>query len=675
MDFRMRRAAGARTFDPYSLFRNGYTGTILNIQNFSTLFQDTLRATPVTAVGQSVKRVENGLDVDQVAYLDGSSGCYASTPDAAALDITGDIDIRVLVSVASFSSSERKVFAKAAPGQISWICYIGSSTDKLSFLWSPDGSATLFAISTAAPPVSGGELYLRYTLDVDNGAGGNTVVFYTSDDNGVSWDQLGDPVTAVGTTSIFNSSAVVQISSWNGASGDQHLAGAVYNAEIYNGIAGTKVFDLTPENYVSGSTYVCGTGQTVTLHGTALILKPGTAIEATNPPVLGVRPKVGKRNRCDYSEQLGSLSPDNVSVTANAAIAPDGTTTADKVIPSAANDTHSVYFQPSTSRFTQGQLVTASFYAKAAEYTHVRCIAEQPGGQGGYWFDLNNGTIGSDSSSGGDQATVVAMTSVGSGWYRCSVTYSRAASTPRAIYLSCGNTGENGIFVGDGVSGVYFWGAQWEAAAAVTAYQKTTVWYDTTQSDSPNVYFLAADGVNDKLTIPMSSVDLKCLHDGTGGYTAGVWQAGNVPNPNSYNPLLANNDGTGSVVGTLLSFDDRAGVPRNNAAVYLTTNGTVDNLTATANDSMTAATPTIVTVAFSTADSPDCTVITSVSTFGANTTGTPSSANAGRDLQVFGDGAGNYGLGTLDYLLIINRTLSVSEQSSMVSYLEGISGV
>jgi len=45
------------TFDPATLFAAGEQGYWLDPSDFSTMFQDTARATPVTAVGQSVRRM------------------------------------------------------------------------------------------------------------------------------------------------------------------------------------------------------------------------------------------------------------------------------------------------------------------------------------------------------------------------------------------------------------------------------------------------------------------------------------------------------------------------------------------------------------------------------------------------------------------------------------------
>ena len=78
---------------------------------------------------------------------------------------------------------------------------------KLRLEWSTNGTDVLSRDSTVAVGlVNGKRKFIRGTLDVDNGAAGHDVKFYTSDD-GVNWTQLGTTVTTGGTTSIFSNTA------------------------------------------------------------------------------------------------------------------------------------------------------------------------------------------------------------------------------------------------------------------------------------------------------------------------------------------------------------------------------------------------------------------------------------------------------------------------------------
>ena len=185
--------------------------------------------------------------------LPGASGDYASAPDSAALSVTGDIDMRVAHTPPAWNpATNSTLISKYTAGDFSWLFEVRTN-GTLRLVWSVDGSATISVFSTAALVASGGDILLfRATLDVDNGASGYDVAFYTkvttsstrsADINShTGWTQLGTTVTGGSTTSIFDSAHIVEIGSYTtGTSGA--LTGPVQRAQIYNGIAGTLVFD------------------------------------------------------------------------------------------------------------------------------------------------------------------------------------------------------------------------------------------------------------------------------------------------------------------------------------------------------------------------------------------------------------------------------------------------
>jgi hypothetical protein len=107
---------------------------------------------------------------------------------------------------------------------------------------------------------------VRVTIDVNNGASGRDVKFWKSSDN-VTYTQVGATVTQAGTTSIYSGNANAIIGAYNGGVTGPS-AGKFYAAQIYNGIAGTKVLDVDTSVITTGAatSFNALTGQTVTIN-------------------------------------------------------------------------------------------------------------------------------------------------------------------------------------------------------------------------------------------------------------------------------------------------------------------------------------------------------------------------------------------------------------------------
>ena len=221
--------------------------------------------------------------------LNGTSPGRASTPDAAALDIVGDLDLRVHVAMDDWTpaaSSALITKSTTSGNQISWRFNV-LSTGILRFVWSADGSATLTADSTVAPTVANAApLWVRATLDVDNGAAGRSVRFYTSPD-GETWTQLGSTVTTAGVTSIFSSTAPVIVGSREVGTADR-LSGRVFSAEVRSGIAGTIVTNPDFGAQLAGATsFADGSGLTWTITSPAVLDGARLVVDTPTGPLWG----------------------------------------------------------------------------------------------------------------------------------------------------------------------------------------------------------------------------------------------------------------------------------------------------------------------------------------------------------------------------------------------------
>jgi hypothetical protein len=189
------------------------------------------------------------------------SGSGASTPDAAAIDITGDLDVRVDATLRWDDEDGGLVGKYVETGnQRSWILWLNGDRT-LTLFWSTTGGNLLSATSTAPVPLAVGRLAVRATLDVNNGAAGRTIAFYTAATMAGSWAQLGAQVVQAGTTSIFNSTAPLTVASVYGL-----VAGRYWKVEVRNGIGGTVAAnpDFTAQaEGASGFTDAAGRAWTV----------------------------------------------------------------------------------------------------------------------------------------------------------------------------------------------------------------------------------------------------------------------------------------------------------------------------------------------------------------------------------------------------------------------------
>lgn len=208
--------------------------------------------------------------------LPGAAGAYASTPDAAAISVVGDIDIRVLAAADDWTpAGVQTLLGKftTAGNQRSYALVLNAA-GTLSLVWSSDGAVgtVLTKTSTAAPVIANGTaLWVRATLDINNGAAGNDVRFYTApaeDDpiDGLVWTQLGATVTTAGATSIYDGTAVLELGSQDAGTSAQ-LAGKIYKAEVYAGIGGTLVAAPIP----ALAAIADATGLAWTVNGTATL--------------------------------------------------------------------------------------------------------------------------------------------------------------------------------------------------------------------------------------------------------------------------------------------------------------------------------------------------------------------------------------------------------------------
>ena len=180
---------------------------------------------------------------------------------------------------------------------------------------------------------------------------------------------------------------------------------------------------------------------------------------------------------------------------------PDGTQTVDKITPIATNEQHRVWYGVSSTAVGE----TYSVYAKSAGYDYIWVgYYENPV----YEYAIVNLTNGAVTSSNADNYSVE---DVGNGFYRISVTKTTSGSS-RYISISPSptasptlDTNSAPVYLGDGTSGVYVYGAQIEAGSTPSSYIPTSGSTVTRAADT-----LTVPAAN----MPYSSTNMSIQMDG-----------------------------------------------------------------------------------------------------------------------------------------------------------------
>ena len=156
----------------------------------------------------------------------------------------------------------------------------------------------------------------------------------------------------------------------------------------------------------------------------------------------------------------------------NVETAPNGTLTADKLIPDVG--VTSGQFRQDVSKAATATTYTCSVYGKAAEFNRLSIRVEHNGSTGNradVGFSLSDGSVVSAAAAlgtfSGASATV---TSVGAGWYRFTLSFTSSTETSIRVRLF----GFDSSLPCNGTSGIYIWGAQLEQSATVGEYIPTT---------------------------------------------------------------------------------------------------------------------------------------------------------------------------------------------------------
>lgn len=193
----------------------------------------------------------------------------------------------------------------------------------------------------------------------------------------------------------------------------------------------------------------------------------------------------------------------NATVSADSTASPDGNITSDLVIPSAVNDVHIIN---QNSAVTSGIQYSHSVFVKASGYGFIQMASSSGFDTANQWvnIDLSNGSIG---FSGPNPFDSIKVESSANGFFKVSVTATAISTVSGRIVMAVLESDSNfrlPSFIGDTVSGVYFWGAQLEQLPFASSYIPTTTTAVTRAADNLSI---------DEGNIPAASADYSVSAD------------------------------------------------------------------------------------------------------------------------------------------------------------------
>lgn len=420
-----------------------------------------------------VRVVRDTLDLTRGHYLSlpGTAGNYASTPDSAAISITGDIDLRSYHRALTAPTVDAALIAKwDTPNNQRSFTMMIRPDGKLRLLTSPDGFTAYIHESTVAASF-GAEMSYRATMDVNDGAGNRVVRFYTSTDDGANWSQLGATVTRVGATTIFDSAAELTI-------------GAVPQApefEVpFNDLGGGAV-DLSFIGNGSATFTRSTPAPAVNSSGQLVSAASGVARSYYDPTTLeyrGYLAEGARTNLCLQSEAFGATwTASNGAVASNSIASPDGATTADKYTANAGTFVVSI---AQAIAVYAGATYSKTCYIKAGTYGFIWMGDRGDAAIHSATFNLTTGVVVGSSN------LVSSSIKLTSGFYRCEICYTRTNAGAASHSIAFGDSAHTLDWPSKtwaGTENIYLWGAQLEAGRFASTYIPTTTAAVTRNAD------------------------------------------------------------------------------------------------------------------------------------------------------------------------------------------------
>jgi hypothetical protein len=198
--------------------------------------------------------------------------------------------------------------------------------------------------------------------------------------------------------------------------------------------------------------------------------------------LLGALIEDSRTNLLTYSEQFDNAiwAKSYTTVTTNAAIAPDGTQTADKLVATTDANFHTLQ---QYLNITAGSAVCHSMYVKAGEESVLQLYINDQSfaNRISVTFNVAAGTLTAPSITGGAVHLGSGIIPVGNGWYRVWLAATVGAT---ATIASVQDVLRGASYAGVANAGLYIWGEQAELGAFPTSYIQTLAATATRAADN-----------------------------------------------------------------------------------------------------------------------------------------------------------------------------------------------
>lgn len=478
-------------FSPLSLFSAGEQGVWYDPSDLTTMFEDSAGLTPVHTPGNGVADSPVALLFDKHSGAVGTNGAYSYnkllyteefnnaywTTEQASIGVNQTLAPNDTLTADSLqesvTNSRHIVYRNTSVSSGNNTFSVAAKANTRSFL--------ALSLNTGGPAFTA-------IFDLTNGTV-TTTRNNSATGTGASITDLGngwyrcairrDFASGVTTDCVICLSNTGTPTSW------------IYDTPTYQGDGSSNLFIWGAQIALTSapSTY-----QKITSNWVATIAgNHATQSTSTARPSLSAR-----YNLLIATENLSSWQKYTATVTGNTTTDPNGLLTADTLTASAGSGAHNVQQQVTSPSNTQ---LTISI---ACKYNNNQWIAVST--YDSSWksalFDVQNGVLGTAVSAGVSRS----ITSLGNGWYRCSITYtSVAANAYLSVHLRQSDTLSD-TFTATGTEAVYLWGADLRVTndgVNLPSYQRVV---DANTYDSVGFpYYLKFDGVDDCLLT--SSID------------------------------------------------------------------------------------------------------------------------------------------------------------------------